>query len=165
MSHTNRYSLADEVESELALCRQILERLPPEMLGWRPHKKSPSAGELSMHIADMAEWIGLAARTEELDFATKPYSSFEPSTPADVLSYFDARAIGAAASVREMNAEALQQTWTVRHGQRVFIARSREQVIRVDCLNHIIHHRGQLTVYCRLRDVPLPGVYGPNGEE
>ncbi len=165
MSHTNKYTLADEVESELALCRQIFERLPQSMLAWKPHEKSPSAGALAMHIADMAEWITLAASTDELDYATKGFSGAEPSSTADVLRYFDARASNAASSVRKLDAHALQENWTVRNGQRVFMARPREHVIRVDCLNHIIHHRGQLTVYCRLRDVQLPGMYGPNGDE
>jgi uncharacterized damage-inducible protein DinB len=161
----NTYNLADEIESELALCRQIFERLTPEMLGWRPHVKSSTTGELAVHIADMAEWIGLATTTEELDYATKEQIYFEPSTAEELLSYFDARAGNAAASVRKKSADAMQEPWTIRNGQRVFVTQSREHIIRVDALNHIIHHRGQLTVYCRLKDVTLPDVYGPNGEE
>lgn len=165
MSHTNGMSLADEIESELALCREIFERLPSEMLAWKPHEKSASTGELAMHIADMVEWIGLATTTQELDYATREHVRHEPSSTEDVLRYFDARAAGVAAAVRTLNAQALQDNWTVRHGQRLFFARSKEHVIRVDCLNHLIHHRGQLTIYCRLRDVALPGVYGPDDDE
>jgi uncharacterized damage-inducible protein DinB len=157
--------LADEIEGELALCRHIFERLPSELLGWKPHEKSPSTGGLAAHIADMVEWIGLAATTDELDYATRPYQSFEPTTTNELLRYFDARAQDVPDAIGKLDAKAIQATWTVRNGPRIFIARPREQVIRVDCLNHIIHHRGQLTVYCRLKDIVLPGVYGPNGEE
>jgi uncharacterized damage-inducible protein DinB len=161
----NGMRLAEEIESELTLCRRIFERLPSDMLGWRPHERSPNTGALAAHIADMVEWIKLAATTEELDYATKTQISVEPSTTDELLRYFDACASGAAASVREMSSDALQETWTVRNARRVFISRPREHVIRVDCLYHIIHHRGQLTIYCRLKDIKLPGVYGPDDDE
>jgi uncharacterized damage-inducible protein DinB len=80
-------------------------------------------------------------------------------------TYFDVRAHAAVAAVRKIDDPALDELWTVRSGARIFFSRPRAEVIRVDCLNHIIHHRGQLTVYFRLNDIVLPGVYGPNGEE
>lgn len=162
---TRAGELADDIAHELALCRAIFERLPQDMLGWAPHLKSPGTGALAAHIADMAEWIGLAATTVELDYANRSSASFEPATVAELLSYFDARASGAAGRVRALSDAALRETWTVRHGARIFFARARESVIRVDSLSHIIHHRGQLTVYCRLRDVILPGIYGPNSDD
>jgi uncharacterized damage-inducible protein DinB len=166
MSHSAaQMSFADEVEDELSLCRQIFERLPTQILSWKPHEKSPTTGGLAAHIADMVEWIGLAATTDELDYAVRPLESFEPTTTDELLRYFDARAKGVPEAIDKLDDEGLRRIWTIRNGQRIFIARPREQIIRVDCLSHIIHHRGQLTVYCRLKDIALPGVYGPNGEE
>lgn len=158
-------NLVNELESELALCRQIFERLPTTLLGWQPHKKSPSAGSLAVHIADMVEWIHLAATTEQIDYALTPHTSFEPTTIVELLNYFDERANAAIAALRKISDQDLHELWTVRRGERIFFSRPRAEVIRVDCMNHIIHHRGQLTVYFRLNDILLPGVYGPNGEE
>jgi uncharacterized damage-inducible protein DinB len=157
--------LANELEHELAVCRQIFERLPTALLGWKPHGKSPSAGGLAVHIVDMVEWIQLAATTIEIDYAIRPPPEFEPTSSADLLNYFDVRAQAAVEAVRKIDDQAIDELWTVRHGERIFFSRPRAEVIRIDCLNHIIHHRGQLTVYFRLNDVTLPGVYGPNGEE
>lgn len=158
-------NLVNELESELALCRQIFERLPTTLLGWQPHKKSPSAGSLAVHIADMVEWIHLAATTAQIDYALTPHTSFEPTTIVELLNYFDERANAAIAALRKISDQDLHELWTVRRGERIFFSRPRAEVIRVDCMNHIIHHRGQLTVYFRLNDILLPGVYGPNGEE
>ncbi|MCB0113646.1 MAG: DinB family protein [Caldilineaceae bacterium] len=156
---------AHELEGELSLCRQILERIPPHLLDWKPHPKSPSMGELSVHLADMIDWIKLAATTSELDYATKPHEHSTPASTSALLAYFDERAHGTIESVRHVSDEEMHKPWTVRNGERIFFSRPRVEVIRVDCLNHIIHHRGQLTVYCRLKDIALPGVYGPNGDE
>jgi uncharacterized damage-inducible protein DinB len=165
MTYSLRNNLRDELVNEMAICRQIIERLPTSMLDWKPHQKSPGAGALAVHIADMVEWIWLSATTTEIDFAVTPPREFEPRSSGELLAYFDERAEGAIAAVKEMRDESLHELWTVRHGKRTFISRPRIEVIRTDCLNHIIHHRGQLTVYFRLNDVVLPGVYGPNGEE
>ena len=156
---------ANELEGELSLCRQILERIPAHLLDWQPHPKSPSTGELSVHIADMIDWIKLAATTAELDYAVKPHEHYTPASTSALLAYFDQRADGTAEAVRTLSDEEMHKPWTVRNGARIFFSRPRFEVIRVDCLNHIIHHRGQLTVYCRLNNVALPGVYGPNGDE
>ncbi len=157
-------TLAGELENELAVCRQVFACLPSGLLAWKPHPKSASAGGLATHIADMVEWIRLAATTSVLDYAVTPPQDFVPTTTATLLSTFDARAAAAVAAVRTINDKQIHETWTVRRGARVFFSRPRADVIRVDCLNHIIHHRGQLTVYFRLNDIVLPGVYGPNGD-
>jgi uncharacterized damage-inducible protein DinB len=157
--------LTDELSAEMVICRQIFERLPTNLLDWKPHQKSPSAGSLAVHIADMVEWIGLAATTDELDYLVTPHNDFIPQSQAELLDYFDERTNGAIAALSKLSDQKMHEFWTVRHGDRIFFSRPRIDVIRVDCLNHIIHHRGQLTVYFRLKDIVLPGVYGPNGEE
>ena len=156
--------IADNLQDELILCREIIGRLPTDLLNWKPHPKSPSAVELSVHIADMIEWIKLAAISDEPDYANRPLDIYQPRSTNDLLDYFDRRANGTVAAVAAMSDSYMRENWIVRNGERVFIARPREKVIRVDCLHHVIHHRGQLTVYFRLNDIILPGVYGPNGE-
>lgn len=157
--------IVNELAGELTLCRQILACVPTALLGWQPHPKSPSMGELSVHIADMVEWIKLAATTNELDYAKKPYAYFAPTSTLDLLRYFDERATDAMAALRNISDDDLHELWTVRQGERIFFSRPRIEVIRIDCLHHIIHHRGQLTVYFRLNDIQSPGVYGPNDAE
>ncbi len=157
--------IANEMAGELALCRQIVACVPTDLLGWKPHPKSPSMGELSVHMADMVEWIKLAATTNELDYAKKPYEPVVPTSTVDLLRYFDERSAGAIEAIRAISDDDLHELWTVRQGERIFFSRPRVEVIRIDCLNHIIHHRGQLTVYFRLKDIQSPEVYGPNGAE
>ncbi len=84
-AYTRAGELADDIEHELALCRAIFERLPQDMLGWASHPKSPGTGALAAHIADMAEWIGLAATTVELDYANRSFDGFEPAAVAELL--------------------------------------------------------------------------------
>jgi uncharacterized damage-inducible protein DinB len=157
--------MTNEVAGELALCRQIIACVPTDLLGWKPHPKSPSMGELSVHIADMVEWIKLAATTTELDYAKEPHVHFVPTSTLDLLHYFDGRSADAIEALRNISNDDLHELWTVRQGERIFFSRPRVEVIRIDCLNHMIHHRGQLTVYFRLNDIQSPGVYGPNGAE
>ncbi|MEZ4512726.1 MAG: DinB family protein [Chloroflexota bacterium] len=157
--------IANNLHNELTLSREIIGRLPTELLDWKPHPKSPSAGELSVHITDMFEWIKLAATSDELDYASKSFEVYRPHSTNDLLDYFDRSTNGAAAAVAAMSDSYMRENWIVRNGDRIFFSRPREEVIRVDCLHHVIHHRGQLTVYFRLNDIILPGVYGPNSEE
>ena len=159
------HAFAAELEHEAAATRQMLERLPDEKLGWKPHEKSTPMGALAVHIAEMIDWARLAVTTAELDYAVQPYRPFTPKTNAELLGYFDKSVEGAIEALRNTSEEAIVRTWTVRNGERVFFAKPRTQVLRSDCFNHIIHHRGQLSVYLRLNDIPLPGVYGPTADD
>jgi len=158
-------SLAVELEQEATICRSIFERLPADLFDWKPHKKSPAFGELAVHIIEMIEWVRLAATTVELDYAVTPPVAFKPTTTVELLTYFDVRAAGAIEALRTITDDQMHQEWTVRQGKRIFFVRPRAELIRTDCFNHIIHHRGQLTIYFRLNDILLPGVYGPNNDE
>lgn len=158
-------AFAAELEHEAAATRKMLERLPAEKFDWKPHEKSTPFGALAVHIAEMIDWAKLAVTTPELDYAVQPYKPFKPKTNAELLEYFDKNVKGAIEALKNTSEEAIRKSWTVRSGERIFFEKPRTQVLRSDCFNHIIHHRGQLSVYLRLNDIPLPGVYGPTADE
>ena len=158
-------AFAAELEHEAASTRRMLERMPEEKFDWQPHTKSTPLAALAVHIAEMIEWVKLAVTTDELDYGVRQYEPFSPKTNAELLEYFDKNVDGALEALRNTSEEAMTKIWTVRMGERVFFEKPRTQVLRSDCFNHIIHHRGQLSVYLRLNDIPLPGVYGPTADE
>jgi uncharacterized damage-inducible protein DinB len=158
-------TLAAELEREAAATRKMFERLPEEKFDWKPHEKSMPLGTLAVHIGEMIDWVQLAVTTDELDYAIHPYKPFKPKTTIELLEFFDRKVTGAIDALSSASAETLAGTWTVRQGERIFFAKPRSHVLRSDCFNHIIHHRGQLSVYLRLNDIPVPPVYGPTADE
>ena len=158
-------TFADELEHEAAATRRMLERLPAEKFAWKPHDKSTPLSALAVHIVDMIEWVKLAVTTDQLDYSLKPYEPFEPKTNAELLEFFDERVSGALEALGKTSDDEIKGTWTVRAGKVVYFTKPRVEVLRSDCFNHFIHHRGQLSVYMRLNDIPLPGVYGPTADE
>ena len=158
-------ALADEVQEEAATTRKCLERIPAEKFGWKPHEKSMPFGKLSAHSAEMFQWIEWAMTTSEHDFAKEPYQPFAPQTNAELMQFFDNVVNGAVESLRNATDEALSETWTMRDGEKIYFAKSKAQVLRTVILNHIYHHRGQMTVYLRLNDIPVPSIYGPSADD
>jgi uncharacterized damage-inducible protein DinB len=158
-------SFAEQLEQESKATRKMLERLPEERFAWKPHEKSMPMVSLAVHIVEMIEWARLAVTTSELDYGVRPYQPFEPKSIADLLEYFDRTVAGAIEALKNTTDEAIRETWTVRNGDHIFFVKPRIQVIVAYSFNHFIHHRGQLSVYMRLNDIPLPGVYGPTADE
>lgn len=158
-------TFAAELEHEAAAARKMLERVPEEKFDWKPHEKSMLFGRLAVHIGEMIDWVKLTITTDELDFAVEPYKPFEPKTTAELLGYFDKNVEGAIEALKNTSDEAILKTWTLRNGEHIYFVKPRIEVLRFDCFNHIIHHRGQLSVYLRLNDIPVPGVYGPTADE
>ena len=156
--------LKAELEHEAAATRRMFERLPEELFAWRPHEKSMPLGVLAVHIVTMVEWIFFALSSSELDYAVAAPVSLKPKTNAQLLDYFDEKVKWAVEALKSASDEDLLKPWTVRKGDRIFFVKPRAEVIRRDCLNHIIHHRGQLSVYMRLNNLVLPGVYGPTAD-
>ena len=153
-------TLLAEFDQEMASTRRLLERVPSDKGTWKPHPKSFPLGHLAQLVARMPGWIANTLRETSLDLATARGYSFEPTEA--LLKEFDA-------NVREAR-EALSTSkdydaqWSLKHGDRVLWAAPRGVVVR-NHINHLIHHRGQLTVYLRLNDVPLPPLYGPTADE
>ena len=156
---------AMELEQEAATARRVLERLPEEKYDWQPHEKSMSLGRLAGHMAESFEWADHTINTDELDFATFDYKPETATTTAGNLEKFDAAVKSALETLNKVSDEDIMKPWTMREGDNVFFTLPKAVVIRGHVINHLIHHRGQLSVYMRLLDVPVPSIYGPTADE
>ena len=158
-------TLAAEMRQEAKTTRRILERVPEASFDWKPHEKSMSLGRLAAHVAELPELIIPALTQEEFDFASGQFKPFEPRSTAGLLEKFD-RNIGAAAELLEKQPDdRMGERWRLRSGDHVLFEMPRAAVVRFVGLNHVVHHRGQLSVYLRLLGVPLPSIYGPSADE
>ena len=151
-----------EFDLEMASTRRLLERVPSDKGAWKPHDKSFSLGHLAQLVSWMPGWITRSLREPHIDLGTAGGYSLE-STDA-LLTTFDANAQGARVALESVTGAPLDEPWSLRHGERVLMTAPRGEVVRQH-LNHLIHHRGQLTVYLRLLNVALPQVYGPTADE
>lgn len=158
-------ALLAELRQEAAVCRKVLERIPADKFDWKPHEKSMTMGRLAGHLGEMFAWTGPAINSDGIDFSKMEYKPSQPATTAELVENFD-KAVNEAAEVL-LNADdaAYGDMWTLRDGEKVFITMPKAAVIRGLIMNHIIHHRGQLSVYLRLLDIPVPPIYGPSADE
>ncbi len=160
--------LLPEFDHEMATTRTLLARVPDAGASWRPHAKSMSMGELAQHIVNVVRLAHPIVHAPAFDFAApeaQPYRSPKYESTAALLEMFDRNvgiareAIGAAADA------AMGEGWTLRAGPKTIMALPRGATLRTLILSHIIHHRGQLSVYLRLNDVPVPAIYGQSADE
>ena len=158
-------SMLPEFDHEMASTRRVLERVPAEKFSWLPHEKSMSFQRLAAHVAELPAWATMTINTSELDFATSPYTSPKAATNQDLLDIFDRVSAEARVALAGVSDEELFKPWTLRNGEQVIFTMPKIAVLRTSVMNHLIHHRGQLTVYLRLNDIPVPGVYGPSADE
>lgn len=154
-----------DFDQELAITRRVLERYPEEHADWRPHEKSMSLVELAAHLASLPRLGEIAALSPELDFASMPYVPPTARTRSEILELFDKQSATTRAAVSSLDADGMRATWTLRAGDKVYASGPRANHLRTLMLSHMIHHRGQLTVYYRLLGVPVPSVYGPSADE
>jgi len=157
--------IAAELQREAATTRRMLERVPQDSLAWKPHEKSMTLGRLAGHIAELPSLVIPTLTLDELDFAAGSFQPFAPSNTAELLEKFDKNIAEAVGALKDQPDEHLLKTWRLRNGEQVFFELPRVSVLRTMALNHVIHHRGQLSVYLRLLGVPLPSVYGPTADE
>jgi uncharacterized damage-inducible protein DinB len=148
-----------DLERELKFTRAVLERLPPEHYGWKPHAKSMSLGQLASHVAALVDWMKVSIGQDELDAASAPRALEKLTDRAQLLGQFDKNAAALREAVARFDMAKLNHTWTMRRGEQVIVARPRAVVYRIWSLNHLIHHRGQLCLFLRLLNVPVPTVY------
>jgi uncharacterized damage-inducible protein DinB len=158
-------SLLPEFDQEMANTRRVLERVPADKFSWQPHDKSMAFGRLAVHVAELPTWTTMTLNTNELDFAATPYNPAKAETTQDLLNIFDKATAEARAALAAASDEELFKPWTLRNGEHQIFSLPKIAVLRGFVMNHIIHHRGQLTVYLRLNDVPVPGLYGPSADE
>jgi uncharacterized damage-inducible protein DinB len=154
--------LLKEFDQEMKSTRRLLERVPEDKGKWKPHPKSFPLGHLAQLVSWMPGWIGSTLREPSLDLAAAPGYSYE--TTATLLREFDKNVAAARAAIAASQDSDYAAPWSLKHGERVLFAAPKGEVVRTH-LSHLFHHRGQLTVYLRLVDVPLPPIYGPTADE
>lgn len=155
-------ALLGELGYELPVTRRVLERVPSERGTWKPHAKSFSIAHLAQLVSWMPGWLAQTASTTELDLAQA--GGYSNESTASLLESFDQAAQGAQAALAKLRDEDLDVAWSLKRGPQVLFTAPRRVVLRQH-LNHLIHHRGQLSVYLRLLDVPVPSIYGPTADE
>jgi uncharacterized damage-inducible protein DinB len=152
----------NELESEVRATRRCLEAIPESMYGWKPHEKSMNMGYLTLLVADIPRWITYAIERGEVNFAT--YDQFKLSTNAALLKHFDANIEGAKHALKNVSNEDLAKPFTLKNGEQLLYSTSRKETVQ-SSINHWVHHRGQLTVYMRLNNIPVPSIYGPSADD
>lgn len=158
-------ALIAEMEQEAAVARTCLERVPADKFDWKPHEKSMAFGRLAVHIAEMFNWTAVTLQQSELDFAKFDYKPFEPSTTGELVESLDKNVAEAIDVLRNTTDDVFLENWTMRNGETVYFTMPKIAVMRSFVMNHIVHHRGQLSVYLRLNDIPVPALYGPSADE
>ena len=151
-----------EFDEEMKTTRRVLERVPSEKATWKPHEKSFPMGHLAQLVAGMPGWITNVLREPYLDLAAGPGYSFEKTET--LLAIFDKRVAEAREALKSVTGATLNEPWSLKMGPQVLMTLPRGEIARQN-LNHLIHHRGQITVYLRLLDVPVPSTYGPTADE
>jgi uncharacterized damage-inducible protein DinB len=152
-----------QVEHEAIATRQMLERIPPETFDWKPHEKSMTMKRLAVLVADMSGWLQFMIDKDELDFA-KGYDMPDPKTTQDLVDFFDQRLQDGLTSLRNAEDAVFSENWTLRNGENIFMESSKLEIVRLT-ISHMVHHRGQLSVYLRLKEIPVPPIYGPSADE
>jgi DinB family. len=159
-------TLLNEFDHEMKVTRTMLERVPLENGPWKPHTKSRGIGALASHIAYIPGLGGRIASSSEYDAtspdASKPRGEF--TTTEALLAEFDTNVAFARDAIAKLSDADFMAPWSFKRGGQVMLSGARAQMLRSMLMNHLIHHRGQLSVYLRLNDVPLPPVYGPTAD-
>jgi len=155
-------TLIPEFDLEMATTRKAIERVPTDKGAWKPHPKSFSLGHLTQLVATMPGWLTNMATKSELNLAAGPGYSLESTE--SLVARFDKRVAEARTALANLKDADVAAPWSLKHGDRVLMTTPRGVTIRTT-MNHLVHHRGQLTVYLRLIDVPVPSIYGPTADE
>jgi uncharacterized damage-inducible protein DinB len=161
-------SLLSEFDMEMDNTRRTLDRVPDDKFSWKPHEKSGTLGWMATHIATIPHWAKMTMEQESLDLAPAGGSNYVPPKPTnrkELLEVFDKTRKEARAALAAGNDAAFAKPWALLMSGRELFREPRSAVLRRMVLNHLIHHRGQLTMYLRLLNVPVPALYGPSADE
>src|SRR5262245_809432 len=156
--------LLAEFDHEMGTTRRLLERVPDAQLGWKPHEKSMSLGGLATHLSNLPNWGTTILNDAFFDMAAGLPRMTEGASRDAILAFFDESVKTARKALDKSEAE-LNARWALRRGEQEMFSLPRAQAFRTFVLYHMVHHRGQLSVYLRLNDIPLPAIYGPTADE
>jgi uncharacterized damage-inducible protein DinB len=159
-----RDGLLADFDHEMGTTRRLLERLPDDRLSWKPHPRSMTLGGLATHLSSIPQWGGTILNDSAFDLASAPPPLAEKTSRAEIVAGFDDICRQTRAAMDKTDAE-YQAVWTLKRGGQQVFSVPRAAAFRSFVLHHIIHHRGQLSLYLRLNDVPVPAIYGPSADE
>jgi uncharacterized damage-inducible protein DinB len=154
-----------ELQQEAQTTRKLLERVPEAALTWAPHEKSMPMGRLAGHLAELPAIVEAIVTHSEFDFATSGFTPYVATSVAELLRVYDENVRRAETALKGQSDEHLLSPWRLLRGGQVLYEMPRASFVRTLVLNHSVHHRGQLSVYLRLQNVPLPWIYGPTADE
>lgn len=161
--------LLAEFDMEMQKTRQTLERIPDDAFSFTPHQKSKPMAWLASHVATLPYWAVVTMKTDVLDFtAPSPEASAMPKEAKnnkELLQNFEQCSKAAREAIAGASDQALMESWTLKKGDQVLFTTPKVAVLRSFVMNHLIHHRGQLTMYMRLKDIPVPALFGPSADE
>ncbi len=157
-------TLFPDLETELAMTRKILSIVPWEHAEWKPHPRSGSLKQVASHVAQLPAFATVMAATDVLNFSPADFAPKPVSNTDELVAMFDGEVDKLRASLVGMDWERLGGNWKMVAGEHVILDGSRATMIRHMGINHLVHHRAQLSVYLRLLDVKIPGCYGPSAD-
>jgi uncharacterized damage-inducible protein DinB len=158
-------SFIAEIKHEATSTRRILERVPEGKFDWKPHEKSMTLGRLASHVAELPGFLNSILTMDDFDFAKGHYKPSHPQTPEELMNVFQEKLDEVVETMQNTSDEKMRAHFTLRSGDHVIASIPRMIAVRSMGLNHLIHHRGQIAVYLRLLDIPVPGLYGPSADE
>ena len=159
-------ALLPEYDHEFANIRKTLSRVPDDKWDWKPHPKSGTMGWLASHLADFGQWTVIAIEDDFVDIGAAERSDrARPRNSAEMLAAFDKNTAEGRGALAKASDEDLMKPWSLKSGENTIFTMPKIAVLRGFVMNHAIHHRGQLSVYLRLNDIPVPALYGPSADE
>ncbi len=158
-------AMLGEIQQEAATTRRVLERIPDNKLAWKPHQKSMTIGQLALHMAQVPGGIAKISLPDEFDASQTSFAAKQPESLGEIFAAHDESVRGAEDYLKTLTQEKATATWRLKMGTKEVFAMPRAALLRSLMLNHWYHHRGQLSVYLRLLDVPVPSIYGPSADE
>jgi uncharacterized damage-inducible protein DinB len=161
-SNTVGAAFIRELEGESAACRKCLERIPESLFDWKPHEKSMPMGYLALLVAEIPLWIQRMVDVSEIDFGT--FQHFQVKTTAELVHHFDENLAKARKSLASATDESFEEPFHLKLNGQVLVSVPKKDNVG-PTINHLVHHRGQLTVYMRLNNLPVPSIYGPSADE
>lgn len=151
-----------ELKMEATASRKCLERIPEDLFDWKPHETSMKLGYLALLVAEIPKWITTMIKDSEIDFAK--FEHFQPKTNEDLVKHFDENIEEAKNALRNVTDEELEKQFYLKNQGQIVSEGTKLEMLE-PTINHIVHHRGQLSVYMRLKEIEVPSIYGPSADE
>ncbi len=158
-------AMLGEIEREATTTRKVLERVPEDKLSWRPHKKARTLGQLALHTALVPGNVARLSQNDEFDASQANFEGAQPKNLGEIFAAHDESIRAAEDCLKGLTEARATAPFTVKFGTKDVFSVPRAALLRSIMLNHWYHHRGQLSIYLRLLDVPVPSIYGPSADD